>query len=1075
MMDLGPLYTVRNRSGRERGQTIIVALIILGLLLILGFVFIGIVNRSIQSGVRTLARTRANDVAEAGVRYAHRQLLQSEEGADWRGTPTPPVPVGGDPNLTRDPDALYLRPATGFVFPGTNQPDLGGPDGLGTYQRIGFENDRALVRVRYAPSDFNLFSSDPRGALRNPGAVRNYLVLESVGRSGLVNPQDPTTLGDGTPIRFQNFANQADFAASVRLFQASVAGARTSRVSRAFVPIGLTDYARFVTNKFKVTRPAELGVASDITAGYATVLDSATAPTPPSLQIGLPNLDRSNLGIAAGVSGLGSIRSNADLRFFGNVRVYANRLLGDQIDVAGTISGEKGATLRLTTQGYDFTGGNFNWQAAQTGNLVGDDLDSRSPDFSTVKGVVRDGLALTDAEGYSRGTGYLDPPSVTTVDPDTKETRYVGMTRESGLLVADSNTGRYGNTGRFGHGGGVYVDNASDRQTARTEAGRQSPSARSLVQDWLDPNNRDSSGWNGPFYFPRGASLTFDTDGFTIVRDSRGNANERVWRAYNGTAASTSLRYRVGLGTDRATLYIVDALTPGIADINAFLTPADYEKGFIFTGVLYFEGNVRVRGVIPTDVQMSVVSGATIYIEGSITKGVTPNAVTDPGVGNAAGRIDRPSRSMLALMAKDWVAVNTTMFFGPAPGSQPETVNDEPGLGLTPVRVRAAGPGLPLQSEFVLGPATDDYAAGKNPSTWLPMPLVYRDPSGAGIQKIGTELLLTQTSADQASDRSYISLAVNPGLFDTPTIRSPYYFPSIDANAASVDLGATAPLAIYGLSTENGARYPKFESVAFPFVSFVNGNNATPTVGDSGRTVEVAATFGTYKFLSSGTNTFVISPEQLQNRGDNDYLLARAAMAPNDVRIEALIFAEEGSFFIIPGQWFNPNPNDLRLTYLERVQALGNGTDAQAIAEDERLRNFGNRPSTPFYGEPLDVKITVSGAISENMPPPMAQQVEWQRKWSWIPGLRGTTGFIPAQHAQEAAAEITQVNGVVPNLVINYDPVLATGRTLGFSEVNQATQNLPGTILRTDRYGRTLPPVPRLPVSPALAYFGDLN
>ncbi|CAN5689742.1 hypothetical protein BH11ARM2_BH11ARM2_10110 [soil metagenome] len=1058
MMERAILITKRTRQGRERGQTIIVALIILGLLLILGFVFIGIINRSIQSGARTLTRTRANDVAEAGIRYAQRQLLQSEEGADWRGTPTFPVAEATQPNFTRDPDAFYLRPGTGLAFPGTNQPDLGGPDGLGPYVRVGFDADRALVRVSYTPSDFNLFSSDPRGSLRNPGALRNYLLLESVGRSGRVDTGDPTTLGTSNPVQFRGFTTATQLAGAVRQFQAAQAGARTTRVSRALVPIGITDYARFITNKFKVSRAAELGIPDDIANIYG-----GTAPT---LQIGTANLDKSNLGIASGVIGLGGIRANGDLNLTGNIQIYGNRLFGDQFDVAGSLKGD-GATLNLTTQNYSFDGtGNIQWAAPLTAQLNDTQLDSRSSSFSTDGGFLRDGMAATDDAGYSRGLGYLDPPSTLTQDPDTKETRYLGMTRESGVLTGS------GNSGRYGHGGGVYVDNVSDRQTARTESGRAVPSSRSLVQDWTDPNNRDSSGWNGPFYMPRGAYLTLQNDGFTIVRDARGNANERVWRTYDGTATgNTGIRYRIGRGTD-GSVRIVDGFTPGITDINGALAASDYDKGFVLSGVLYFEGNVRVRGVIPTDMQLNVVSGATIYIEGSITKGVVGNALTTPGI-NIGARLNRPSRSMIALLAKDWVTVNTTMLFGPAPGTQPETVNDEPGLGLTPVRM-GTGTDLRFQSEFVLAPPTDDYAASKNPSGWLPMPLVYRDTAG---QKMGSELLLTHTSADQATDRSYISLAVNPGLVDTPAnIRSLYYFPSIDANAATVDLNQPAPFPMYGLGVEAWQRYPKFETASFPFVSLIGGNTATVT--PDGSATDVNATFGNYRFLNSGTNEFVISPEAVNGHSTNDYLLSRAALVPGDVKIEALIYAEEGSFFVIPGQWFNTNPNDLRSAFITRRELLVQQglslADAGTTAEIERQRDFGNGPSTPFYGEPIDVKINISGSVNENMPPPMAQQAEWLRKWGWIPGTRGTAGFIPVQHADDPAT-ITATNGIVPNLVMTYDPVLATGRTLGFSEVNRTTQSLAGEIVRTDAYGRTLPPVPRLPVSPALAYFGDLN
>ena len=45
-------------------------------------------------------------------------------------------------------------------------------------------------------------------------------------------------------------------------------------------------------------------------------------------------------------------------------------------------------------------------------------------------------------------------------------------------------------------------------------------------------------------------------------------------------------------------------------------------------------------------------------------------------------------------------------------------------------------------------------------------------------------------------------------------------------------------------------------------------------------------------------------------QGMQDYYISRAAVLPSDIRIEALIYAQNYSFFVIPGEWFNPDPND---------------------------------------------------------------------------------------------------------------------------------------------------------------------
>jgi hypothetical protein len=77
--------------------------------------------------------------------------------------------------------------------------------------------------------------------------------------------------------------------------------------------------------------------------------------------------------------------------------------------------------------------------------------------------------------------------------------------------------------------------------------------------------------------------------------------------------------------------------------------------------------------------------------------------------------------------------------------------------------------------------------------------------------------------------------------------------------------------------------------------------------------------------------------------------------------------------------------------------------------------------------------------------------------------------LIPSKHVP-AGYDIspTGANRWVPNFSVAYDPVLGTGREYGFADT-------PGNpYVRADQFGRPLPPLPRLPVSPTLAYFGEV-
>lgn len=1030
------------RTQRSRGQTLVVSILVLAVLLILGFVFLGVLNRNIiQTGV-SKQRSIGNDLAQAGIEYAHNQLVHSERRADWRPSGVP-LSTAGD--ITRDPDALYLRPATGFPLrnPADTLVDLGGPDGLGPYGRINFRDGRSLVRVRWAPSDANVFDSSPTGALREPGKAKNYLIIESVGRPGRIDLNDPTTQLNNSGIQYRNYTSDAAFRAAFAEMHARDAQFQSSRKLIAFATIGLTDQALFITDNEDSSRAAEIGFPLEAGARYGA---NVVQPT-----IALGGTTDGPAG--SPISGGGGIWSNADLTFYGNTSLTLNADLGEGVRVAGRIkAADANATLRIRrTFGDDsFVGdddiivlglnfGTIN-AAATTDRLNSDD-----PLFGTIRQLLRDGIQATDPQGNARYVGRKEAPSFSEVNPTTGQNTFFTITRNSGALVNN------GNTGRFGHGQGVYVNNVDDRQMRPDESGREDVgSEESLVYDWLNPNNgQANSGWQGQFYVPVGAFVRLTPDGFFITRDGRAPANRRTWRNPDGSdSGQTTIKYRIGGDPDGAgplPPYIINSLTnPG--DINA-ANPV-WTNGFPFNGVMYFEGNVRVRGVIPTDVQLTLISMATIYIEGSIVKGV---------VDANGNRINRPSRSALMLMAKDYVTLNTTQFFGAAGGQVLEEVDEDPSTP-NPIRI-ASGSGmgfladLPWRNEVVPGlPAITP----SNPATWRAFAQDYVDPQ---TNNPLSSFVLLSHATDGATGYSTMAMDVNFGV-GTPS----YNFFDIANNNPP----AYGPRKVLGVNDWGKAL--KFETIGLPLIQ-------PATAIWTGTTVTANSAEGAYTMLLGNVNDISISiPNDMPSWAPGQaYKLRRAALVPSDIKIEASIYAQDGAFFVIPGSWFNPNPNDRRDTYL----SLG---ATQAERDANRLAAFGSYPETPFYGEPLDVRVQIIGSVSMNMPPPISQQSEWLKKWGWIPREQGVSGrLIPTAHVP-AGYNITAggTDLYVPNLTIVYDPVLATGRTSGY-------RDLPDSYVRFERVqpdpvnnpaftvDYPLPPMPRLPVSPTLAYFGEVN
>ncbi len=1072
--------SIRSYRRRRGGQTLVIALIVLGVLLILGFVFLGLVDRSLHNQSVSQSRSESNDLAEAGIRYAHSQLLTSELGADYRGTPS--LLPSNTPLSSADPDLLYLRPAPSASTTlslrsatDTTLADMGGPDGLGPFVRINFAQGRALVRIRYAPSDANLFVSSPMGALRNPGAARDYLIIESVGRTGVVIANDPTTLSSRGAIQYTGFNNWNAYHTAFQLMQQSDGQLPTSRRLIAMQAIGITEQAMFITNINHVNRPAEIGIPSNLGATYTKIDPITNVVTP--IAVG-PNQDFANptssqsatfggRGLAqqfggsttlpntsgvpvTGIPGSGGLRSNADLAVYGNVILNLNQSLGEGVSVNGTIIPIDNSQLIVNRS---FRDANGNWQSTGQTVVAGPSFDSRKGTFDTQGGAIRDGVAQADANGFPRSVGYEQPPSLAVVDEATGQNRYVEATKDSGVLFNGVNTGNYG------YGRGVYVNNTTDRQNPSDETGREVVGGQqSLVHDMLNPNNgMAGSAWQGPFYVPVGAYVQLVRDGFIIQR------RDQRWQNPDGTDSGQSvIRYRLGRGSDEK-LHIINTFTSGVNIADPNLDETAFDKGFVFNGVLYFDGNVRIRGYIPTDVQLMLVSNASIFIEGSLQKSdVETQWTKEPDNAQIGDILKHAPKATLMLAAKDYVVVNTSMFFGPSPSQVLQAVNDVPNdQAVKPIDLKADG-SLEFIHELAMSSeptAQHPEINPSNPSTWVPYATQYVDavtPSKA----ITPKLTVLHTMDDGPAATTFVSLLVNytgdanQATYAFGTSSSDYS--GIFNSAYGLNGNTTGPFAMWGLGSESWQRYPKFEADSFNLIG-----TGTTAFSSDGLSIAAASGAGTFQLHSRETNDFLIQPKFFAGTPTNDYLLGRVFMAPDDVKIEASMFAEQGSFFVLPGDWVNSNPNDRH----DKYPTLGSNGDEQARA---RLEFYGSNPEFPFYGEPCDVRITISGAITQNMPVPIAEQAEWLRKWGWIPNHRGsnTTDYLPAQHVP-ALYDATR-DAYVPNLIINYDPVLATASNNGYAG------SLTNAI-RVDDYNRVLPPIPRLPVSPALAYFGEVN
>lgn len=1085
------MTNLSNMRKKDAGQTLVIAVVILGILLIVGFAFAGIVSKNISEADRSKRRNLATDLARSGADLAHYNLRYSALGADWRPSPTPPeMDANG---FTKDPDALYLRPADpNLPFSSEARlapiPDRGGPDGYGPYSRVFFDKGRALIRIQFNPFAYDAFRA-PNGQLRDPGKARNYLTIEVIGRPAALrsgNRIDPS-LQLPERVRVRNFADITDKTNEIARLKSLDNTLTNTRKLMAFASIGIIEHLRYITDKAKVSRAAELGFPTGRESGNnLTPFDQANvgitygdgqapfANNPDDNRpvagisfygqiFGEPNNGAGNLWQT--ITGLGSLYSNVGLKLHGLHRVALNATFNEAWTVAGAIQQANSESALSVTRAYlDKPTGFWNSDVTVDGTVIGSTvntpvvvsgvgLDSTQPTFNTIANAVRDSAVTPDPDGYPRGAVRKEPPSILTVDPQNRQDRYLVQTRESGRVQNNRNTGRWG------LGQGIYVD-SSERGNSDSEDQRAITGAvKALPNDWLNPNNPASQGWKGPYYVPIASYLRLRPDGFEIIRDNR--SRSAYWRNANGAVTNNPrARFRIRTVENPAGSGKFQAMSlNSIEHANLVGQPAlslsddsFRQFGQPFNGLIYFEGDVRVRGVIPTDQQITVISKGSIYVEGSVVKGL----ITEQGT-----PITRPSRSTIMLAARDFVCVNTTMFFAPSPG---ETVHEKNENAVpdtpNPLELSLDYPSIQLEGQFLLDSATVG-GNPNNPSTWLPYALRYE----TGGVPIASNLLVS-TSADD-NGPTFVSLDVAPGSYALVGSWASYLFPRdlvfggnpTRFNAAAEYFTGNGNVPVYGMGNPTINAYPRFETVEFQIV------NSTFTYNQQ-RMLPANNTLGAYALAVQDPTYFRVRMNGLGNVPMKNFLAARTAVAPFDVRIEAAMFAEEGSFFVIPGNWFNNNSQDSRRNWLDRsANGIYPGmSDDQA--NERRFELFGHTPSVPFYGEPLDVKISILGAISENLPAPISAQAEWLRKWGWIPRLIGSSGQrIPTSHTSGFDPNVVPA---LPNLTMSYDPVFGSA-----SVFDQATStSIP---VRTDENGAILPPMPRLPVSPTLAYYGEVN
>lgn len=1107
-----------NLRRRNAGQSLIVTIIVLFVLLFLGGVFIALIANNIKNTRRGVRVSAASRFSEAGIKYLDEQLMTSAEGADWR--PTPDCAAGVPCALSEnDPDYAWLKPldlnaTTGEYEGGYTRINFGGPNSA-----QGSLGGRALVRVSYRPYRTNAngqYLDDNNVAFTSadlPDRTRRFIKLESVGRVGLVDSTDPTT--------YKNSEGK---------------GLRRELV--AYKSLGLTESLRFITDKDKRRPVATLGAPDPVqersltTAGEnaATYLyggQSYNAITGQFDTVTTGNAQILNRPIYSVYQG--AIRSNTDLAFYGVNYLALDPRRGDSVSVAGAIHlngiGDTTATLTATdpTKVYLVDSGTSQEAksiptalavtAVSVATLGGTTkianvLPSGAASFTTFDGFVRDNPRGNETQGLPeaanlnnlRAVPRLEPPVIDAAIGDNGLTRYRALTRDSAPLSsvdtgsstnpADTNLAvlidpRF--AGSYGWGQNLYIPNGVDLPAfSETIANNVSSSQRA---EWLSPRIGTAPGINwrtDGLYTPPAVSITLTPRYYALNQSTTAQTRSRSYLRrpdFGRTAASTSrpletvyrFTYDTGVlntapvagidGVDPATVGITAPKFAGYpaskAGKDGILGNADDTPYYEGDLVIFAEGNIRIKGAVggydPESKQtfvrhLTVVSNGTVYIDGSVLRdNISPEmAAANPTMRAAKGK------STIALLAKNYIAVNTTQFLSP---------NDNTKAIADPNATAE------VKSSLLFNSGTDE----RETFSTVFAPIVSYNTSGLAdvrnvfnavatqdlnrvppylTDTVNAPLSLLLRHASLGKDGTTARLAINP--------QDPATSGGVPLNYYNWPYGNPLPATTKELSF-GANKEGEFTSNVFqlndapnaPYLYPTNGYPYTPTG-------TLVPTLGLSNFMeirhggASSTSSTTPTP----------YLLNRFGIVPLDIRIEALMYAQEGSFFIIPGAGFNPNSNDTFKSYMKA--AISNPT---APARDAAIV-----VGFPFYGEPLDIRITMFGAITENLPAEIGDQGAWLQKWGWIPRYRGSTGLpstpadaAPTFHGSAYTATANVSDGVGNGINYIYDPRLAAP----YDSAGAPLRRNPNFVGIVADKAEPLPPMPRLPVAPGLLYYGE--
>lgn len=1020
---------VRGRLTDRRGQALLVAVLLMGVILLVGILFAAIVSYNQDQSARHVDVVAAELQAEAGIQYANSMLENSPQGADWRPrfvAYDPATYNANDPGTWPSPPAMYVD--------NTVDPNFYGPDNAPDTEDD-YYSDFEVIRGWYplrqgtvtAPGNFVRYGfhrvPDPNqvaptgSAKDNPTLGRGYFLLQVS-----YDPDPPYEPGDPT--------GQDRMSGCTRIVSIGRAVEESNVYRRlvAYKPLGLTDHLFWVTNAS--------GTAEDATLGARPGVDLNASGAVEAGESLLSDLD-------------GPVRSERRLVWVGN-----------DLDPSAAVNSSLQFQLRdqpASNEGYlrdDFV-------YAGRGLFALDGTDATGGASVTLNGGAAANLPVTlNADQTTQETNRvylgnrvpsLEAPELNRPDPSGGVGRYHALTRDSGATVAADYAdpehsvavGDTVNVGLYGHGRGVYIDNDDDIQF-RNAQGESDLSA--LTDDWMRriTGNRvgGSSGWNATYttYAPPGVEIEFfPSEAAVLATCSSGSysvapptAPGVLWwptHAASGTEPGIKItrhdrRWRRGdtgnVGRDSGQNVMV-------------VSYPDFPNQVIFA-----EGNVRVKGVLPRavrsaggaltrDYNITVVSNGTIYVDGQL---LTPQDIYGRDADGSSGptAVRDEDNSAVALLARDCVCLNPTQLV-------PQLTS---GL-VTAAADDAANPSLDEQ-HWELYPNSGGQAYTRWQLGWPSMGGT-GNPGSTVPNWVRFNLVAIQTGADPGP--SGMGMTVYNGATGTNQpfsfpgtagVVDPYTFLFVPPGARIPTAGGPVPAPTAYASTAiapnwqtpGSTPYQVFGAPSLPFdiTSYVTTN-----LGAS----NVVSLFHRDPQVGPSSSPYLVKKwkiEEAQWDNNTGQWLPRGAIHG---RVNAVMYAQRGCWFVIPGEYFDPDA--------VTADYNGNGSiDAEDSLYAARFRRY-------------NYELVVRGSITEDHTAPLDAVQDWTRKWAYPIYTPANTGLSLAWGS----------------IRYEFDERLRISR-------DQSLTTLSGTVRSATALGASpesnLPKLPCLPSSSTLIYGG---